>query len=238
MWWLTACLLMITGCRQQEYMEQRNAVYYWRTTLRLSAAERQFLDDYKIEKVYCRYFDVVMDDDTQMPRPNATIAFGSDERQLPAHVEIVPTVYITEDSLVARQLNNGSWINGYRHNGVFRCALGSVKGVELNRVEGGYSNEFTMTIPEEWNIANLNVVAFISRPLAAGGGQVFTDLAINNAETARLINQAEGVEELLLSGDVVPVEYYDIMGRKHDSMQPGINIVKMSDGSARKVLVK
>ena len=93
-------------------------------------------------------------------------------------------------------------------------------------------------IPEEWNIANLNVVAFISRPLAAGGGQVFTDLAINNAETARLINQAEGVEELLLSGDVVPVEYYDIMGRKHDSMQPGINIVKMSDGSARKVLVK
>ena len=148
------------------------------------------------------------------------------------------TVYITEDSLVARQLNNGSWINGYRHNGVFRCALGSVKGVELNRVEGGYSNEFTMTIPEEWNIANLNVVAFISRPLAAGGGQVFTDLAINNAETARLINQAEGVEELLLSGDVVPVEYYDIMGRKHDSMQPGINIVKMSDGSARKVLVK
>ncbi len=148
------------------------------------------------------------------------------------------TVYITEDSLVARQLNNGSWINGYRHNGVFRCALGSVKGVELNRVEGGYSNEFTVTIPEEWNIANLNVVAFISRPLAAGGGQVFTDLAINNAETARLINQAEGVEELLLSGDVVPVEYYDIMGRKHDSMQPGINIVKMSDGSARKVLVK
>ena len=149
------------------------------------------------------------------------------------------TVYLTEDSLVARQLNNGSWINGkFVHNGVFRCALGSVKGVELNRVEGGYSNEFTMTIPEEWNIANLNVVAFISRPLAAGGGQVFTDLAINNAETARLINQAEGVEELLLSGDVVPVEYYDIMGRKHDSMQPGINIVKMSDGSARKVLVK
>ncbi|MCR4914741.1 MAG: hypothetical protein K6A96_03205 [Prevotella sp.] len=102
MWWLTACLLMITGCRQQEYMEQRNAVYYWRTTLRLSAAERQFLDDYKIEKVYCRYFDVVMDDYMQMPRPNATIAFGSDERQLPAHVEIVPTVYITEDCMHQR----------------------------------------------------------------------------------------------------------------------------------------
>jgi hypothetical protein len=43
-----------------------------------------------------------MDDDTQMPRPNATIAFGSDERQLPPHVEIVPTVYITEDCMHQR----------------------------------------------------------------------------------------------------------------------------------------
>jgi len=29
-----------------------------------------------------------------------------------------------------------------------------------------------------------------------------------------------------------------VMGRQHNSLQQGINIVKMSDGTAKKVLVK
>lgn len=145
------------------------------------------------------------------------------------------TVYITEDSLIARQLNNGTWISNYRHNGVFRCALGSVKGVDFNLVEGGYSNEFRFTVPEGWNMANLNVVAIISRPITSG---VVTDMKVNNAESVRLIANCEGVEELLYDDNAVPVEYYDLMGRQHDGLQQGINIVKMSDGTARKVLVK
>lgn len=148
------------------------------------------------------------------------------------------TVYLTEDSITARQLNNGSWILDYRHNGVFRCALGSVRGVELNRTADGYSNEFTATIPQDWNINNLNVVAFISRPLTNGATNKYTDMAVNNAELARLVQSTGGVEELLMEEDAMPVEYYDIMGRQHDSLQQGINIVKMSNGTTKKVLVK
>jgi hypothetical protein len=148
------------------------------------------------------------------------------------------TVYITEDSLIARQLNNGSWISGYMHNGVFRCALGSIKGVDFNMVEGGYSNEFRFTVPEQWNMANLNVVAIISRPITNGATGVYTDMKVNNAESVRLVAACEGIEELLYDENAVPVEYYDLMGRKHDTLQQGINIVKMSDGTARKVLVK
>ena len=148
------------------------------------------------------------------------------------------TVYLTEDSIIARQLNNGSWILDYRHNGVFRCALGSVRGVELNRTADGYSNEFTVTIPQDWNINNLNVVAFISRPLTNGAAGKYTDMYVNNAESARLVQSTGGVEELLMEEDAMPIEYYDIMGRQHDSLQQGINIVKMSNGTTKKVLVK
>jgi hypothetical protein len=148
------------------------------------------------------------------------------------------TVYITEDSLVARQLNSGTWVNNYRHNGVFRCALGSAKGVDFNLVEEGYSNEFKFTVPAEWNMANLNVVAFISRPLTNGASGVYTDMKVNNAESVRLISEEGGIEEILNEGDAVPVAYYDMMGRQHDNLQQGVNIVKMSDGTARKVLVK
>jgi len=148
------------------------------------------------------------------------------------------TVYLTEDSLVARQLDNGAWVSKYVHNGVFRCALGTARGVDFNKTADGYSNVFTVTVPEAWNINNLNVVAFIGRPLINGASGSYTDLSINNAESVRLVNQTGGVEESLIEEDIVPVGYYDITGRQIDGLQQGINIIKMSNGTARKVLVK
>lgn len=86
----------MAGCRQdKEVLPEGNAVYYWRTNLRLDSTERAFLRQYHINKVYCRYFDVVMGDDRK-PRPNATITFSD---TLPEGVEIIPTVYITEDCM-------------------------------------------------------------------------------------------------------------------------------------------
>ena len=81
---------------QDESLEQCNSVYYWRTDLRLDSTERAFLDQYNIKKVYCRYFDVVMGDNSAEPRPNATISFSD---SLPDGVEIIPTIYITEDCM-------------------------------------------------------------------------------------------------------------------------------------------
>lgn len=93
-----ACLL--TSCTKELLpLDEQNAVYYWRTELRLNDAERQFLSDHYIRKVYCRYFDVVMDEVQATPRPNATLAFND---TLPAGVEMVPTVYITEDCMHER----------------------------------------------------------------------------------------------------------------------------------------
>ena len=91
-------LLAMTACEKQsarKTLESGNAVYYWRTDLRLDSTERAFLAQYHINKVYCRYFDVVMNDDGE-PKPNATISFGD---TLPDSIEIIPTVYITEDCM-------------------------------------------------------------------------------------------------------------------------------------------
>ena len=92
-------LLALTACEKQsarKTLEPGNAVYYWRTDLRLDSAERAFLGQYHIKKVYCRYFDVVMDDATGEPKPNATISFSD---TLPDSIEVIPTVYITEDCM-------------------------------------------------------------------------------------------------------------------------------------------
>jgi len=95
-------LMALTGCQQRERqspttLAEGNSVYYWRTDLHLDSMERAFLRTHDIDKVYCRYFDVVMGDDGQ-PTPNATITFSD---TLPDGVELVPTVYITEDCMHA-----------------------------------------------------------------------------------------------------------------------------------------
>ena len=90
---LLIVVLLLTGCRQQSPMPQENSIYYWRTEWRLDSVEHDFLKQYDIHKVYCRYFDVVMRDNE--PMPNATISFTE---PIDPSLSIVPTVYITEET--------------------------------------------------------------------------------------------------------------------------------------------
>lgn len=87
--------MLAVGCSRERELADVNAVYYWRTDLRLDSTERAFLQQHHIKKVYCRYFDVVMGDDGE-PKPNATMTFSD---TLPDGIEMVPTVYITEDCM-------------------------------------------------------------------------------------------------------------------------------------------
>ena len=89
--------LLMTGCSQQrrEVLPEGNSVYYWRTDFRLDSVERAFLKQHLINKVYCRYFDVVMNDSLG-PMPNATISFSD---SLPEGIELVPTVFIVENCM-------------------------------------------------------------------------------------------------------------------------------------------
>ena len=105
------------------------------------------------------------------------------------------TVYITEDGVVSPQNNNGVMINNYVHNGVLRKALGSAKGVNLKTTDDAYKNVFNVAIPQEWNADNLNIVAFISRPL----GNPKTDIYVTNTNKRKL---GEFDQPAILPGDI------------------------------------
>ena len=104
--WIFLLTLLLTDCGKQRpqdmSLEQSNSVYYWRTDLRLDTTELAFLKRYHINKVYCRYFDVVMNENDPEPKPNATISFSDN---LPDNIELIPTIYITEDCM--RQSHQG-----------------------------------------------------------------------------------------------------------------------------------
>ena len=94
--WVCLLCLLIAGCSEREELSESNAVYFWRTDLMLDSTEQSFLQRYYINKVYCRYFDVVISEEGAEPKPNATISFSG---TLPDSIELIPTIYITEDCM-------------------------------------------------------------------------------------------------------------------------------------------
>ena len=109
------------------------------------------------------------------------------------------TVYLTEDSLIYRQNNNGTYVQRYQHDHVLRLAIGSVCGNPINITGETFKNEYTVTLPSEWKTDKMEVIAFISRPLANGASGVYTDLAVNQVFKRKL---GEFDEPTFIRGDV------------------------------------
>lgn len=64
------------------------------------------------------------------------------------------------------------------------------------------------------------------------------DIVINLDNKTMALTKSASVDEVNAGGNATPVAYYDITGRQLSGLQQGVNIVKMSDGSTMKVLVK
>lgn len=123
--------------------------------------------------------------------PDFTAVMGEDAKL---------TVYLTEDSIIYRQLNNGTWVQRYQHDHVLRVALGSALGNDLKITGNTFKNEFTYTLPSSWKKDKMDVIAFISRPLKNGESGVYTDLYVNQANKRKL-GEFDEVPEIL-RGDV------------------------------------
>lgn len=97
--WLILLFALITmaSCNHKvgKVPEPERSVYYWRTTLHFDSAERQFLAEHRIKKIFVRFFDVVPGGKEGV-QPNATLQFTD---SIPHGLEVVPTVFITENCL-------------------------------------------------------------------------------------------------------------------------------------------
>lgn len=113
--WLNCiCFLIMTtallSCRNDSSSaDGENSIYYWRTTFSLSDDEREFLKDHDISKIYVRFFDVDFTYDADGSDdivPQATIVFND---SVPCGINIVPTVYITNQAIEQMQLKESEY---------------------------------------------------------------------------------------------------------------------------------
>ena len=70
-WGVLLILLLMTACQERQH---QRSIYYWSTTFQLDSTKRTFLKEHQINRIYLRYFDVVVDDNGE-PMPNATVRF-------------------------------------------------------------------------------------------------------------------------------------------------------------------
>lgn len=98
-----AGLLGMGACsREPDGLPEGNAIYYWRTSLRLNESELRFLKHHDIRTVYTRFFDVV--EDNGRLRPESTLIFTD---RMPGNIEIVPVVFIDSRALRSDSLASG-----------------------------------------------------------------------------------------------------------------------------------
>lgn len=97
--YITACLLALlaSACGRTDGGGSRRSVYYWSTVLDIDSTKQAFIDRHGVNRMYVRYFDVVIGEDGR-PVPNATLRFRTG---VPQGVEVVPAVYIVNECMAA-----------------------------------------------------------------------------------------------------------------------------------------
>ena len=154
----------------------------------------------------------------------------------------VVCVYLTEDGLTGLQLSGSNRIPNYPHDHVLRDVVSANFGDAINWTGANtYSNEYEVTLDNSWNADNMNVIAFISRPVKIEGNYITSnvnDVWVSNTNMVK-VGETTGIQKpVITTGEVKEVARYAIDGTQLNAPAKGINIVKMSDGTTRKVVVE
>lgn len=147
----------------------------------------------------------------------------------------VINIMLVENGIIAYQRPN---YNDYQHDEVNRLFVTDVLGdpLQLSVTDSVYAT-YELTVNDSWNVGNMEIVAFVSNYDSAN----CNNCMVYNAESCALVGNdnipGSGV------GDTVATEkrisgIYSISGVLLDSMQPGVNIIRYTDGTVRKLVVR
>lgn len=165
-------------------------------------------------------------------------------------------VYITENGLTGNQYGinddgkTASWKSGYSHeNTLIAIPTESIYGDQIAWNGDNFEKTYDITIPNgKYDYKNgntLNAVAFVSLPFVVSqNGKNYFNGDIDNVWVNQCVfatlNEGETTGISSVSGsdaNATVVARYAADGTQIDAPVKGINILKMSDGTTRKVIV-
>lgn len=158
-------------------------------------------------------------------------------------------LYITENGLVSGQLNQGKWVTKYNHENVLRVIgtenpWGDAITWDGDNFEKTYEVSISADYFEDSN-NTFNAVAFVSLPFMFEiDGKRYVNGDKNNVwvNQCQFLQIPEGtgtaIKGVETSENATVVARYAADGSQISAPVKGINILKMSDGTTRKVVVK
>ncbi len=149
------------------------------------------------------------------------------------------TVYLTEDGIVAKQLNQGKWVTNFTHDNVLRKVVSAPFGDAVVWNGDDFEMNYEVTLNSTWDAKNMNVVAFVGRPIVYSSTEAtpYNKAWINNGNSVG-VGLSTGINGVADNGETMEVARYSLDGVKLSAPQKGLNIVKLSDGRTMKVMVK
>lgn len=158
-------------------------------------------------------------------------------------------LYITENGLVSGQLNGGKWVTKYNHENVLRV-IGTENpwGDAITWNGDNFEKTYEVSISADYfeNSNNtFNAVAFVSLPFMFEiNGKRYVNGDKNNVwvNQCQFLQIPEGtgtaIKGVETSENATVVARYAADGSQISAPVKGINILKLSDGTTRKVIVK
>lgn len=158
-------------------------------------------------------------------------------------------LYITENGLVSGQLNGGKWVTKYNHENVLRVIgtenpWGDAITWDGDNFEKTYEVSISADYFEDSN-NTFNAVAFVSLPFMFEiDGKRYVNGDKNNVwvNQCQFLQIPEGtgtaIKGVETSENATVVARYAADGSQISAPVKGINILKLSDGTTRKVIVK
>ncbi len=144
---LLASLTILYGCsfknRPLFSHDEKNSVYYWKTTFILDFTDFTFIRQHRIERIYLRMFDVSVDNNYRVDGdntvPNATVRIPEETyyrmQDSLAFLEFTPVVFITLDALKDAKGKEGrlakNIVTRVKNMCSYNC-LPNVKGLQLD----------------------------------------------------------------------------------------------------------
>lgn len=146
------------------------------------------------------------------------------------------TVYLSEDQLSGWQYNSDEQImENYDHGNVLRKIVSAALGDPITWNGTSYEATYSVTLDEAWKAENMHVTAFLtpSKPVDERNAAVY------QCETVKVGSSVDAINDLQQTvGAATIVARYNAAGQQIVAPQQGLNILKMSDGSIRKVILK
>lgn len=237
------------------------SVAFNRTIVDGEIAGGAYLGDYSADVMNGYFEEIVTYVNTNSPAlasVNISGSYNKDTRLLTVKVngngvdveqllsDYALTVYLTEDGIVAPQLNpdGRTWNQKYVHDHVLRASLTAPLGDMIEWNGDAYEKTFTTTLESGWNADNMNVVAFLAPAITADLTQEEPDYGREwvtnaNCKAVKYISDGTGIKGVYNNGaDAIETARYNAAGQVISAPQKGLNIIKMSNGETRKIIVK